>query len=401
MSVRPPWLTRLLDRTADQGGPGTRSLVALASAITDIKNPKVMTALAPSAVRGFLLRRGKTQEQARIRSSHAAVLDWSYPREEPVLARLYTKALKNQWIGDELPWATSVDLQSTEVALLPPDFIDTSMLEAEGIRLTKKEELQFRNDVLAWLLSQFLHGEQGALLAATQVTEAVPGHDAKLYGATQIFDEARHVEVFLRYLETKLEKKYEINDNLFTIIDALMSDGRWDMKFLGMQIMVEGLALGAFSMLYKMSEEPLLRQLLRRVIQDEARHVHFGVVSLRQHFKEELSEAERIEREDWALEVALLMRDRFLAGEVYEEWFEGRLPWTKWREIVERSPGLRTFRQTMFRRLVPNLREIGLLSPRVRARYDVAGLLGYARGAAADSLDDGALLNDLAAGPVT
>ena len=96
------------------------------------------------------------------------------------------------------------------------------------------------------MLSQFLHGEQGALFASAQVTEAVQFFDGKFYGATQVMDEARHVEVFLRYLESKMNKLYTINDNLFVIIDSLMTDSRWDMKFLGMQIMVEGLALGAF-----------------------------------------------------------------------------------------------------------------------------------------------------------
>jgi hypothetical protein len=143
------------------------------------------------------------------------------------------------------------------------------------------------------MLSQFLHGEQGALLAAAQVTEAVQFFDGKLYGATQVVDEARHVEVFHRYLDTKLEKLYQINDNLFVIIDALMTDGRWDMKFLGMQIMVEGLALGAFGTLYKLTKEPLLKELLKMVIQDEARHVHYGVLALREHFTKQLDERER------------------------------------------------------------------------------------------------------------
>ena len=156
------------------------------------------------------------------------------------------------------------------------------------------------------------------------MTEAVQFFDGKLYGATQVMDEGRHVEVFHRYLDEKLDKLYQINDNLFVIIDALMTDSRWDMKFLGMQIMVEGLALGAFGTLYKLTKEPLLKQLLKMVIQDEARHVHYGVLALREHITKELSESERREREDWAFEVALLMRNRFIAYEVYEELLRGR-----------------------------------------------------------------------------
>jgi hypothetical protein len=249
------------------------------------------------------------------------------------------------------------------------------------------------------MLSQFLHGEQGALMAAAQVTEAVQFFDGKLYGGTQVVDEARHVEVFHRYLDTKLDKLYQVNDNLFVIIDALMTDSRWDMKFLGMQIMVEGLALGAFGTLYKITREPLLKQLLKMVIQDEARHVHYGVLALREHITKHLSDSERREREDWSFEVALLMRNRFMAYEVYEEWFAGALPRTAWRELITRAPGMEEFRHVMFSRLVPNLREIGLLSDRVQARYAEVGLLRYASGLAADRLSGDAMLAELDRAP--
>jgi hypothetical protein len=151
--------------------------------------------------------------------------------------------------------------------------------------------------MLAWMLSQFLHGEQGALFAAAQVTEAVPGLDAKLYGSTQVVDEGRHVEVFHTYLTRKLGKLYRIDDNLYVIVDALMTDARWDVKFLGMQIMIEGLALGAFGNIRRVTGDPLLRDVLRLVITDEARHVHFGVLALERLYTCELSEKERRERE--------------------------------------------------------------------------------------------------------
>jgi hypothetical protein len=189
-------------------------------------------------------------------------------------------------------------------------------------------------------------------------------------------------------------KLYQINDNLFVIIDALMSDARWDMKFLGMQIMVEGLALGAFGTLYKQTSEPLLKELLRYVIQDEARHVHYGVLALRDHIKQ-LSDSERREREDWTFEIALLMRNRFLAHEVYEEWFEGLMSRAQWREFVTHTPGMRSFRQTMFSRLVPNLREVGLVSKRMLPRYERVGLLAYMKGLAADRLDGAGMLAEL------
>jgi hypothetical protein len=359
-----------------------------------VKSPRVLGALGPPGVRGLLLHRGKQGVPTRIRASHTAHLDWSYPADQPGMAALYRHAKRGQWDADSLAWSTSVDPLSPEVTLLPESFIDITLLEKHGVHLSAEEKRRFLADMTTWMLSQFLHGEQGALFAAAQVTEAVQFFDGKLYGATQVMDEGRHVEVFHRYLEEKLGKLYQVNDNLFVIIDSLMSDSRWDMKFLGMQIMVEGLALGAFGMLYRQTQEPLLRELLKRVIRDEARHVHYGVLALREHFTKHLTERERREREDWAFEVALLMRNRFIAYEVYDEWFAHRLTRPQWREVVLGSPGLRAFRHAMFSRLVPNLREIGLMSARVLPRYEEVGLMQYFGGLAADRLGPEQLLEE-------
>lgn len=360
-----------------------------------IRDPKVLKALGPSGVRGLLLKRGKQGVPTLMPANHSAHFDWTYPHDHPEMQDLYKRAKQGQWDGDDLPWHTDVDPLNPEVPLLPEHFFDFSVLADERIFLTEKESRQFTYSITSWMLSQFLHGEQGALFAAAQVTEAVQFFDGKMYGATQVMDEARHVEVFQRYLESKLNKLYSVNDNLFVIIDSLMTDGRWDMKFLGMQIMVEGLALGAFGMLYKGTKEPLLKQLLAQVIQDEARHVHYGVVALRDHILEELTEAERQEREDWAFEVALLMRNRFMAYEVYEEWFEGIMSREKWRQLILAAPGMEEFRQVMFSRLVPNLREIGLLSDSIKPAYESVGLMKYFGGQAANSLTGDDMLKHL------
>ncbi len=282
----------------------------------EIRDPRVLRSLGPSGIKGMILKRGKQGVPTEIQASHKAHFNWEYPSDQAQMLELYQRAKEQQWNGDYLPWSTSVDPENPEVPLLPKSFIDYRVAERHGVRLSEVDELKLRNSLCAWMLSQFLHGEQGALFAAAQVTEAVQFFDGKLYGATQVMDEARHVEVFHRYLDTKLNKLYQINDNLFVIIDALMRDSRWDMKFLGMQIMVEGLALGAFSTLYRQTKEPLLKELLKNVIQDEARHVHYGVLALREHINHHLSESERREREDWSFEVALLMRNRFMAYEV-------------------------------------------------------------------------------------
>ena len=389
---------KLTDRVLDRLPPRVKSQLDAWREVVDvfshIRDPRVLKALGPSGVRGLLLHRGKQGVPTHVAASHRVHFDWSYPHDHPEMEALYLRAKQGQWDGDDLPWGIDVDPVNPEVPLLPAWFFDFDAIPVAS-RLSPKERLAFQHSQAAWMLSQFLHGEQGALFAAAQVTEAVQFFDGKFYGATQVMDEARHVEVFQRYLESKMQKLYQVNDNLFVIIDALMADGRWDMKFLGMQIMVEGLALGAFGTMYSTTAEPLLRALLRNVIQDEARHVHYGVVALRDHVRQELSESERREREDWCFEVALLMRNRFMAYEVYEEWFEGIISRAQWRQFVTDAPGMELFRSVMFSRLVPNLREIGLLSDRIRPAYEEVGLGKYFDGAAADQISGDQMLSEL------
>ncbi len=371
-----------------------------ASTLFEVHDPRVLSAIGPSAVRGTILKRGKQGVPTQIPSSHRAYFDWTYPHDHEEMAMLYDRAKRGQWNGDDLPWQTNVDPFDHRVPILPDDFLGWDRIDGKGVKLNEKEKAGLRHSVVSWMLSQFLHGEQGALFAAAQVTESVQFFDGKLYGATQVMDEGRHVEVFHRYLDTKLNKLYQINDNLFVIIDALMHDGRWDMKFLGMQIMVEGVALGAFSTLYRETSEPLLKQLLKNVIQDESRHVHYGVCALREHITKDLTESERREREDWAFEVALLMRNRFLAYEVYEEWFEHRMSRAEWRDFMNESPGMNRFRHLMFGRMVPNLREIGLLSPRIVPHYERVGLAKYMGGLAADKISGDQMIAELEGAPL-
>ncbi len=169
----------------------------------------------------------------------------------------------------------------------------------------------------AWTLSQFMHGEQGALLCAAQIVETVPWVDAKYFAATQVMDEARHVEVYSRYLTEKLGQQFPINLHLQSLLDHVVHDPRWDMTYLGMQIMIEGLALAAFGFQYTFGIEPLLKQITRYVMADEARHVAFGVLSLKEAYAN-LSGPEVRERQEFCYEAALQMRDRFLSQEVWE-----------------------------------------------------------------------------------
>jgi len=226
---------------------------------------------------------------------------------------------------------------------------------------------------MAWQLSQFMHGEQGALIVASQLVGAVPWMDAKYYASSQTMDEARHVEVFSRYLRDKLEWEWPINPNLKKLLDIIITDQRWDFKYLGMQILVEGLAMAAFANMYQMCQEPLLKDLVHYVMKDESRHVAFGVISLRDYYTD-MPANELRDREDFVIEACELMRDRLLAVEVTQ--YMG-MNVDEVREIVLASEVMTMFRRSLFSRIVPNIRKLGLLTPHVRRGFERLAILDF------------------------
>jgi hypothetical protein len=358
-------------------------------------NVAVLKSMLGPAWRGLVQQSAKGSAHSELPVAHDVHFDWQYERDRPEMAKLYEAAKASQWNASrDIDWSIAVDPDDPERPLLPDSYVPVKGLPIWE-NLSRKEKNRQVHSVASWMLSQFLHGEQGALMAACQVTTAVPWLDGKLYGSTQVVDEGRHVEVFHGYLTRKLEKLYEINDNLYVIIDALMTDARWDVKFLGMQIMIEGLALGAFGTLRRMTREPLLKDILKLVITDEARHVHYGVLSIQEFVRDGISDRERREREDWAFEVALLLRNRFLAHEFYDEFYAHAMTRKQWDEMVSRSEMMSIFRTTMFKRIIPNLKRIGLLSDRVRPFYQQYGLLEFEHGRAAPELSAEDLLADV------
>ena len=351
------------------------------------RNLRVLCAFLGPGYRGLVLQKGKNEAQTRLPVSYETVFDWGYRRGElPRLQQLYEMAKKLQWnASQDIDWSIEVDPFNPEKKIIPDRLVPAQSLPGWN-RMTEKEKGEIRHAFLSWVFSQFLHGEQGALFATAQVATAVPWMDGKLFGGTQVVDEARHLETFHTYLSTKLKKVYEINDNLYVVLDALMSDSRWDIKFLGMQIMVEGLALGAFRTFHELLQEPLLKQILDYVIRDESRHVHYGVLALEEYYRDGISDRERQEREDWAYEASLMLRNRFLAHELYDEFFAHRMKRSEWDKMVMESEMMAIFRRSMFKRIIPNLKRIGLLSDRVRRRYEKMGVLVYEQEKAAPEL---------------
>ncbi|HEY2815134.1 MAG TPA: ferritin-like domain-containing protein [Acidimicrobiales bacterium] len=302
-----------------------------------------------------------------VKDNADAIFTWDYEKgQRPALNKLYEKAKVSQWNGEtDLPWDTEVDIEKV-VANAPMDPDTDPVLQAAlapGGPLAgwgKKEWDRLRVEGQNWTMSQFMHGEQGALVCTAKIVETVPWIDAKYYASTQVMDEARHVEVFAKYLDTKLSGHYPINAHLRMLLDDIINDSRWDMTYLGMQIMVEGLALAAFGFMHMLTEEPLLKQLLRYVMSDEARHVAFGVLSLKEYY-EGLSDAEMLERQQFTFEAAVRMRDRFLQQEVWERLGVDVRTMVKLQLENEVNKNDDPFQQLLFSKIVPNCKKLGLL----------------------------------------
>ncbi|MEJ7598925.1 MAG: ferritin-like domain-containing protein [Kofleriaceae bacterium] len=295
---------------------------------------------------------------------------WGYQDTRQKLRDLYDKAVRGQWISDDvLPWSTDVDLGRP----MGPEQLMPLFGSDLYNKMTKKERHDLNIETFAWTLSQFLHGEQGALLATAQLVGSVRDLDSKLYAASQVVDEARHVDVYNRYVHQKIGIAYPVNPHLKTLLDMILTDSRWDMKFLGMQIMVEGLALAAFGMIRNNTDEPLLKSLTAYVMGDEARHVAFGVLSLRDYYRDQPDSVKR-EREDFVYEAARLMRDRFLFQEV---WDKTGLPTKQCMDIALHNQGQVLFRQMLFAKIVPAIKKMDLLSDRQRERFKELGILQF------------------------
>ena len=316
-----------------------------------------------------------------------AVIDttftWDYERTRPALGKLYEKAKTSQWnVTTDLDWSIDVDPEKVAAELsggTTSRFRHLQELEDSPVKHFGEKEwtevgIQLQNS----LLSQFLHGEQGALLCTARIVETVPWIDAKYYASTQVMDEARHVEVFAKYLNEKLTSQYKINENLRLLLNDILADSRWDITYLGMQIMVEGLALAAFGMMQTITNEPLLKKLLRYVMADEARHVAFGVLSLQEYYKE-LSDAEMRERQEFAFDAACRLQQRFMQVEVWERM--GVDP-NEIRKALDSTnpPAQQIFQQMLFSKIVPNCKKLGLLDAAdgwLRERFTETGVIQF------------------------
>jgi hypothetical protein len=297
---------------------------------------------------------------------------WEYEDEREKLLSLYDKGKKQQWdAATRIDWSQDLDPEN-------PQEIDDRLIPIYGSplweRMTDKEKIHLRRHQQAQTLSQFMHGEQGALMAAARIVQTVPELDAKFYAATQVMDEARHVEAYARLLNDKLGIAYPITPGLKALLETVLTDRRWDMTYLGMQILIEGLALAAFQRIRDFAKNKLAASVNAYVMQDEARHVAFGRLALRDYYPQ-LSEAERREREEFVVEACYHMRDRFNQKELWENL---GLPVKEAIEVAMASENMRLFRKRLFSRIVPTVKDIGLWGEKVQKAFADMGAIEFA-----------------------
>ena len=299
--------------------------------------------------------------------------NWDYTIADNRIKKLYE-------LGKELNWNGSIDLDWSynhpkDKPLVGGELFEPPHEQLDAWKnLSDEEKIEFDRHETAELLCQFLHGEQGALLVASQIASCAPTYNAKLYAASQTFDEARHVEVFNRYLQEKIGFHYPVNANLKALLDKILTDERWDLKFIGMQVIIEGLALAAFTNLKLDTNCVLLKQLLHYVIRDEARHVTFGINYLEEYIKT-LSPEEVEDRAQFAYEACVISRDRIINTTAMQKFL--KMSPEEARQFTLESGAMETFRNFLFSRVIPNLSRIGLLTEKVRPKFEALGLLEY------------------------
>jgi hypothetical protein len=299
--------------------------------------------------------------------------DYDYAPTHDELETLYETAKKNQWNGSTaIDWTRPVGTEgpvlNVQMAFQGTEFYS---------KLTDEERKEVEIHVSAWRLSQFLHGEQGALVVCGQLVNSIPELDAKLYASTQVVDEGRHVEVFEKYVK-KLHKIYPVDPLLKGLIDQILATNIWELKLLGMQMLIEGLAIAAFNLMRKQTGDPTLADLLDYVLQDEGRHVNFGYFALRRSIPTmDPSKREMLEDFTFGACDQMYARDERTGFQsIKTVWAE--MGWDGdaiWRDTVANSPTTKAFNSFLFRdNLMPRLERLGLISERIAPRYREIGL---------------------------
>jgi ferritin-like protein len=317
-------------------------------------------------------------ERRVIPGSLETVFEFEYSVQAEDMRGLYEKAKRDQWnatrdIGWDVPPTADGRVLSDELI----DIHGSPIWE----RLGERERVELNRRIAAWRLSVLLYGEQGAMLACSQLVDIVTGTDQKFFQATQVVDEARHNEVLERYLERRLDGlHYPMPENERVLFDSILTDPRWYIKTIALQLVAETFAVAMFKMMAEAAVDPVLREVCRRILQDESRHMGFGMLAL-PAIVDEASAAERREMEDYTCMAVEKVLTGFFPMEAYQDVGFSRAQIdevrTHRREVAARNDYAlyrKYFRRDMHASMVNNLARIGLLTERVRPRLATLGI---------------------------
>jgi len=305
--------------------------------------------------------------QHLIETQFETLFQRDYAVHAPDMRRLYENAKRDQWnVSKDIDWSQPVDLDR---GIFADGLVDGYGSEIWD-KLNPKQQHELNVEFSCWRLSQLLHGEEGAMLACSQLVDMVPSNDAKFFQSTQVVDEARHTEVLSRYLLEKCGGRvYPMSRNIKRLFDFLLGQGKWFIKTAGLQLIAETFAVGLFRMLAETSIDPLLRTICKRILTDESRHMGFSVLGLPEMIKS-LSPSDMAELEDFTAEACRLV----LRGQFAREAFEKlgfspneikQVEETRVEQAKANDYALfrQVFRREMYTQVVANLKKVGLMTP--------------------------------------
>ena len=297
---------------------------------------------------------------------------WEYGSEVQELRSLYEKGKQGQWNAEvDLDW--SIPVSKDEWVLNP----QASMLAQVTALMGKDEATQKAAafDELNYLFSQLLHGEQAALLLCGQLTNVCDKMDEKWYAASQVIDEARHVEAFAKLMQRKFGTIYPIGPTLKTLLDILLEAETAQKKTLGMQTLFEGMAVGIMDMMRSECRNPLVIEALRRIEQDEARHAAFGVLMMRRVVRE-ATPGQRNEMEDWAFGILEALNANQQLDMLHHLGPKYGIDADNVTQMFLSLPNFAELNSMPYMHtVVPNLRRLGLITERTESRWRELGML--------------------------
>jgi len=293
----------------------------------------------------------------------------SYTVDAPDLRGLYEKAKRDQWNASrDIEWEKPVDLGN---GIFADELVDGYGTDALA-RIDAKTFARLNVEFSCWRISQLLHGEEGAMLACSQLVDMVPGNDAKFFQSTQVVDEARHTEVLARYLLDKCEGRiYPVTPNLKTLFDYILGQGKWFIKTVGLQLIAETFAVALFRLLGETAKDPTLGQICKRILSDESRHMGFSVLSLPDEIAS-LSPSDLREVEDFTREAIQLVLGGQFPREAYEKIGMSAAEIEQVKKVRKQAAAggpdqtlfRRLFKREMHTTIVSNMKKVGLLNER-------------------------------------